>query len=123
MDWWNNLRLRSKDPRARRKAIESLDLEREVEPAMFELLAASLDDEDSLVRAAAAKALGAIQNDRSAELLIPRLRDARPEVRQAAAAALGHLGDGRATGQVAAALNDASAEVRHSAAIALRSVE
>ena len=122
MDWWNNLRLKSKDPRTRRKAIESLDPERGLEPSMVEALAASLDDEESQVRAAAAKVLGAVQSERSMELLIPRLRDGSPEVRCAAAAALGRLGDGRAASPVAAALKDVSPEVRQSAAVALRSL-
>jgi len=122
MDWWNNVRLRSGDARTRRKVIESIDPERGIAPATFELLAAGLEDKEAQVRAAAAKVLGAIQNDRSAELLIPRLRDASTEVRQAVAVALGRLGDGRATASVAAALNDVSAEVRHAAACALRSL-
>lgn len=89
MAFLNNLRLKSKDPRTRRKAIESLDLDRE-DPQTFQVLTTSLADEDPQVRSAAAKAMGWIQqDDRPAELLIPLLRDLAPEVRQAAVAALG----------------------------------
>src|SRR5690242_19715368 len=79
MVWWNNLRLKSKDPETRRKAIESLDLEAGLDPQKFELLAACLRDEDAQVRGAAAIALGGYKDPRAVELLIPLLSDSNAE--------------------------------------------
>ena len=119
MDWWNNFRAKSKDPRIRRKVIESLNLEGEVQPATIELIAAGLGDEDAGVRAAAATAMGSTGNERATESLLPLLRDANPEVRRAAVMGLGQVRDGRASAAVATLLHDVSASVRQGAALAL----
>jgi len=54
----------------------------------LELLSPALQDQDSLVRCAGVKALGEVQDDRSADLLLGLLSDPVPSVRQAAATAL-----------------------------------
>jgi HEAT repeat protein len=122
MVWLNNLRLKSKDPQTRRKAIESLDPEASVDAQTFELLKESLGDAEAMVRGAAAMALAATKDERVADLVVPLLRDQNPEVRQNAATALGRLGDPRVTFVLAAALKDPSSNVRTSAAMALRNL-
>src|SRR3974377_2156238 len=106
MVWWNNLRLKSKDPQTRRKAIENLDSEGGVDAHTFELLSASLGDPEATVRDAAATALGATKDERVVDLVVPLLRDQSPEVRQSAAAALGRLGNPQVTFVLAGALKD-----------------
>src|SRR5262249_3363620 len=120
MMWIQRLQLKSGNPATRRKVIEGLGLEGEVETAIFEMVSACLNDEDALVRAAAAKALGAVQNEGAVEALMSHVRDSRPEVRGAVVASLGQLGDGRAVSIVAAALRDEADIVREKAAVALQ---
>src|SRR5215471_8467087 len=93
MIWWQHLKLRSKDPQARLKAIEALGAQSGADPKTIELLTASLSDADPAVRCAAAKVLKEGKSSSAAELLIPLLSDPSSETRQEAAAALGHLGD------------------------------
>ena len=68
-------------------------------------LAATLGDASSVVRAAAAKALGRIQNRGSALALASTLRDRIPSVRREAAFALGLIGDTTAAPALAARLH------------------
>ena len=120
MNWWNNLRLKSKDPQARRKAVEELTTSGD--PQAVELLIESLNDEDAQVRRAAAQALGNTQDERPVDSLIATLRDPNERVREAAASALGQLGDPRATSPLLWALEDPSTSVRTCAAAGLRNL-
>src|SRR5258708_4267457 len=122
MVWWNNLRLKSKDPQTRRKAIETLDPETGISAHTFELLTASLSDSESGVRSAAVRTLAATNDERVVDLVLPLLRDASPEVRQSAATSLGRLGDPQVTCVLVAALKDPVPNVRTSAAMALRNL-
>ena len=112
MVWWNNLRLKSKDPRTRIKAIETLV---PGDPRSFELLVAGMGDTEFLVRCAAARGLGALQEEQAVEPLTAGLHDPQPEVRAAAATALGHQGDTRCIGTLVSALKDPHPAVRTAA--------
>ena len=96
MNWWNSLKLRSKHPEVRLKVIESLHEKANADSGTFSLLAAGLKDENVQVRCAAARILGQVKDERSADLLIPLLSDTSMEARLGGATALGHLGDARA---------------------------
>src|ERR1041384_1831162 len=116
MVWWNNLRLKSKDPQTRRKTIENLDPEAGIDSHTFDLVAASLGDTEAIVRSAAVTALAATNDERVVDLVLPLLRDFSSEVRQSAATALGRLGDPQVTCVLAAALKDPCPNVRSKAA-------
>lgn len=78
-----------------------------------------LDDDESLLRQAAAWGLGQLKVHRSRAALERALRDPESEVRRSAAGALGALGDRRSRLVLEAALRDTSARVREQAAWAL----
>ena len=82
---------------------------------------AALDDEPS-VRAAAAKALGALGDDRGLSPLFSLLKDRQPEVRTSATLSLRQLGDARAIDPLRAALEDPDHNVRWQAAGALNAL-
>lgn len=86
-------------------------------------LIARLKDEDTEVRAAAANALGKLQDARAVSGLIAALKDAAPKVRAAAANALGDFKDPRAIAGLSALLGDTSKDVRSNALDALSSYE
>ena len=120
MVWWNTLRLKSNCPEVRRKALESLNPTRDARA--FELLLASLGDEDAQVRCAAVKGLEQVRDDPSMIALATALKDPNSEVREAAAAVLGRVGDARTFPYLAGLLKDSHPGARRSAAAALRSL-
>ena len=81
-------------------------------------LIATLADENSDVRAAAARALGQIRTP-AVEHLITALTASNEHVREAAADALGQIGDARAIGPLSARLEDGNWDVRAASARAL----
>src|SRR5258705_5175646 len=118
MDLWNTLRLKSKDPAARCKAIESLAARGHARA--IEMIVKTLADEDAHVRRAAVKLLESIPDEQSVEALMFAAQDASGEVREAAATALGQMRDPQATGPLAYLLNDPKDTVRMSAGAALK---
>jgi HEAT repeat protein len=84
-----------------------------------EPLSAALKDKEWKVRAAAARALGKIQDPRAVEPLIAALKDTDKDVREAAVYALGEIKDPRAVEPLIAALKDAEWRVRTAADEAL----
>jgi HEAT repeat protein len=74
---------------------------------------------DSNIRAAAARALGELEDPRAVEPLIAALKDAEWRVRLAAAESLGKIGDARAVKPLIAALQDDSTLVVATAAKSL----
>jgi len=117
--WWSACRLKSKNPKVRRKAIERLGSQQSARGVS--LLAASLaEDKNAQVRSAAAKALGGNQSDQATVLLKAALRNSRSEVRRAAALGLAYSSDDWAIKALVGALRDPDPDVRASAATALR---
>jgi HEAT repeat protein len=96
MLWWENLKLRSKDPLVRLKAVEALGPGAS-DPKVLRVVADSLKDEDVQVRCAAAKILGTSKRPEAAEWLVPLLADISSQVRQATAESLGQLGNAKAS--------------------------
>jgi HEAT repeat protein len=84
---------------------------------LIEALHYEADDD---VRAAAARALWQIEDDRAVEPLIAALKDEWWEVREAAAKLLGQIGDERAVEPHVAALWDQAPGAREAAAGALK---
>lgn len=87
-----------------------------------EPLIALLDDSDYEIRAQAAKWLGDVRYNPSAESLVPLLQDEHPRVRFFATEALGRLSYGEAFDDVVQMLDDNNDEdvyLRHAGAIAL----
>ena len=122
MIWWQHLKLKSKDPQVRLKAIQALGAHDGDDPKTIELLTARLTDADPAVRCAAAKVLGDGKNASAAELLIPLLSDPNSGTRQEAAAALGHLGDPAAIDPLIKLLKHSNPQDRGSAGVALRAL-
>jgi HEAT repeat protein len=120
MAWLNSLRLKSKDAKVRRKALESLDADG-CERRM-ELLAASLRDDEVDVRRAAVGAVEKSRHAQALDLLAAALGDFSAEVREVAAVSLGRRGDARGTEYLTCQLKDPKAKVRLSAAAALRNL-
>ena len=89
---------------------------REPDSRAVEPLIGALRDGYSMVRVAAADALGAIGDQRGAEALRKALGDKTAEVKGAAAVALGKMGDRRAVPALIGLLGDPKAEVRKAAA-------
>jgi HEAT repeat protein len=79
----------------------------------------ALQDEQFIVRQAAAYALGDVPDRRAVAPLMACLGDAHAAVRLSAAAALGKIGDSAAVEPLIAALSDEDSKVRRMAASAL----
>ena len=118
MVWLKNLRIKSANPRVRRRTVEKLAGSTNSHDT--ELLVASLEDNDAQVRCAAVRALEQAEDASCTASLLPALRDQDHQVRTAAAQALGHRGDRAAVGALAAVLSDSCPDVRSAAAGALR---
>jgi HEAT repeat protein len=120
MLWWKLHRLKSKDPKTRRRTVEEMVASED--PSVVEAVAEALQDEDPEVRAAAAKGLGPLRDERAVKPLIAVLRDRRPEVRAAAITSLRQLGDPRAIEAIVNSLEDYDHSVRWQAAGALNTL-
>src|SRR5439155_11427394 len=118
MVWWNNLQLKSRNPEARRKAIEAL--KPPGDERTLEILVAALADDDGEVRGAAARAFEQIKHPNAGPALIAAVRQGSPDLRQAAVTALGHLGDVSPTRLLADLLKHSNPAMRAAAAGALR---
>jgi HEAT repeat protein/beta-lactamase regulating signal transducer with metallopeptidase domain len=94
-----------------------------VDSAVVIALIARLKDEDPGVRAAAAEALGKLEDPRAVPGLLGILNDREVRVRSAAAQSLGKFHDSRAINGLAALLRDSSADVRKEALNALSEYE
>jgi len=90
--------------------------------AAVEPLIKALKDNDEVIRAETAAALGIIGDKRAVEPLVDSLKDKDLHVRQQAAKALGKLGSSLAAEPLARCLNDHSREVRLEAVEALKSI-
>ena len=90
-----------------------------VTPEEFDHLSAQLQDADPANRAAAARALGGVVNQRIVDLLFPLLQDDSPAVRAATAGALAETCNVRVLEPLRQMLGDTSPEVRAAAAYAL----
>ena len=86
-------------------------------------LIARLDDENAEVRAAAARSLGKLKDERAVPGLIGALKDRDAKVRETAAEALAEFEDSRAIAPLADLLSDQSSEVKRSALDALSHFE
>ena len=86
-------------------------------------LISRLKDEDPGVRAAAAEALGKLEDPRAVPGLLGVLNDREARVRSAAAQSLGRFHDSRAVNGLAALLRDSSTDVRKEALNALSEFE
>jgi HEAT repeat protein len=117
---FDKLRLKSPDPRTRRKGVERLaDSSR---PSDTELIYASLDDENAQVRCAAVRALARVKTEDALRSLLRALQDKSPAVREAAARALGGTGDVRLMPALAGCLKDPDTAVRIAVAGTLRAM-
>jgi HEAT repeat protein len=87
--------------------------------AAVDPLLEALEDRDSNVCAAAAKALGRIKDRRATSVLVRALRHASPSVRLSTVDALGEIGDETGAQGLCTALGDENATVRNSASDAL----
>jgi HEAT repeat protein len=117
MLWWKLQRLKSRDPKSRRRAVE--ELAGREDTAMLIPLTAALSDAEADVRAAAARVLGTYQDERISAPLIAALNDRKPEVRAAALASLRQHGDAKILPRLIPSLDDSSHLVRWQAASAL----
>lgn len=120
MHWWKLQRIKSKDPKARRRAV--VELAAAGQPIHADQVAAALEDAEPEVRVAAAQALGTFADDRVLSPLISALKDRKPEVRAAAVNSLRQLGDARAVGHLVLMLKDFNHTVRWQAAAALNAL-
>lgn len=83
----------------------------------------ALEDDDAIVRAAAAVALADLGASESIAPLLTHVEDDDPHVREMALVALGEIGDRRALPRLRRALGDTRPEVRYQAVIAFARVE
>ncbi len=120
MLWWKIQRLKSKDPKVRRRMIE--EMVASGHPSVVEPVTEAATDEEPEVRLAAAKALGTLADDRALSPLISLLRDRQPEIRATATVSLRQLGDARAIDPLLHALADHDHNVRWHAAGALNAL-
>lgn len=110
--------VRSKDPRARARAAESLAQADEARrPEALEALRPLLEDTEGAVRFAAVAALGRLRDGESVEAIVSHFDDRDPLVRQAALIAAADLGDRRAGPALRDALTAGNPEVRFQAAV------
>ena len=113
--------LEDKNVNIRRRAIRALE---KAGPSAVEPLIGALRSEKSRARAAAAEALGGIEDVRAVEPLIVALEDDKiANVRAGAAEALGEIKDPRAVEPLIAALQDKNPDVRSWAAKALGEIK
>lgn len=107
-------RLNSPEAATRAHAARQLGDRPATEDAVVTCLLAALQDENYMVRAAAAEALGAIGSPRAIDPLIARMRDRGEdrEVRSRVAEALGRLRAAEAVEVLIAALNDTVWHIR-----------
>ena len=112
--------LKSSDARMRCKGVENLS--DSSHPSDTELIFASLQDKNPLVRSAAVRALPKANKPGTQGALIGALRDTTFQVREAAARALGRLGELSAANALAGCLRDPDAAVRLAAAGSLRTI-
>jgi HEAT repeat protein len=114
--------LDSKKPEMRAAAIGDLVRHARGDAAVREkaipLLAKRLEDEQGLVRSAAAVALGDLDATEAVTSLLVAVDDDAPHVRQMAINALGEIGDQRALPRLRRALEDPRPEVRYQTIIA-----
>jgi HEAT repeat protein len=108
--------LRGGEPGARKTAATALA---DLGAPAAQLSRCLLSDQDPALRAAGARALGAIANPDAVAPLIAALGDATPEVKEEAAKALGALRSAKAVDALIVALRDANLDVRVQAAAAL----
>lgn len=120
MAWLKNLRLNSKDPEVRSKAVENLNGAGNAHDT--DRIFASLSDESPQVRCAAIHALEKSHNHNSVRSLIEALVDPSYQVREAAARALGHLRDVTSIDPLVASLKDPEPGVRTAAAYSLQAL-
>ena len=115
--------LDSKKPEMRAAAIEDLVRHARSDAAVREkaipLITKRLEDEQGLVRSAAAVALGDLDATEAVTSLLVAVDDDAPHVRQMAINALGEIGDKRALPRLRRALKDPRPEVRYQTIIAL----
>ncbi|MBX3227985.1 MAG: HEAT repeat domain-containing protein [Labilithrix sp.] len=118
--------LDSKKPETRAAAIEDLVRhargDESVRARAVPLVSKRLEDEQPMVRAAAAVALGDLDATESVTSLLLVMEDDSPHVRQMAINALGEIADARALPRLRRALKDARPEVRYQSVIAFARV-
>lgn len=103
--------LQSTDSKVRRKSVRILNKLKQVSAGQY--LQTVLSDEDGIVRAAAAEALGSIKDNLSVPKLTEMLEnDSYDHARAAAAKALGLIGDKRAVEAIVRGLKDKNGYVR-----------
>jgi HEAT repeat protein len=90
MQWWNSQRLKSKNARTRRAAVEKLAERPSAE--VLHLLAAALEDSDVEIRRVAVRGLGRSAEANAIHPLFAALHDQAGEVREAAIVALREMG-------------------------------
>jgi len=117
-------KLNSPDPLVRAHAARTLGTRVEAEGPIVSCLLAALQDENAMVCAAAAAALGRIGDRSAVAPLVELLRDTQEDrdVRSRAAEALGQLHAAEAVPALTAALNDTVWHVRLHAANALGTI-
>jgi HEAT repeat protein len=117
-------RLNSSRALARAHAARQLGQVSEPPPAVIHCLVAALQDENMMVRMAAAEGLGNAGDPRAIEPLIQRLRDRHEdrEVRARSAESLGQLGADQAVEVLIGALNDSVWYIRLHAVQALAAI-
>ncbi len=120
MLWWKLQRLKSKDPKVRRRMVE--DMVATGNPSVVQPVSEAIEDEEPEVRLAAARGLGVLGDDRCLTPLITLLKDRNPEIRAAASLSLRQLGDSRAIDHLRHALEDHDHNVRWQAAGALNAL-
>lgn len=120
MSWWHQLRLRSRDPETRRKAVADLSA---VEPnRALQTLVEFARDPDSGVRCEVVRLLALCEYPDATRTLHSLLRDPQPQVRCAAAAALGPTARKEACAWLVPLLRDREPQVRCTAAQSLRTL-
>jgi HEAT repeat protein len=120
MLWWKKQRIKSRDPKVRRRMIE--EMVASGHPSAVDPVTEAAADEEPEVRLAAAKALGALGDERALSPLLSLLRDRQPEIRATATVSLRQLGDSRAIDPLLRALQDNDHNVRWQAAAALNAL-
>ena len=117
-------RLNSLEPLTRAHAARQLGEQAKADEAVITCLLAALQDENFMVRGAAAESLGTTGSDRAVAPLINRMRDRQEdrEVRSRVAEALGRLGAAEAVDVLIAALNDTVWHIRLHAVQALAAI-